>query len=275
MTGSASAADAGTGRHPPLQETHTFHRTPCATIPPEGGPPPVQRGGAAMALDAAVLGRVGSDPELWADFNALCDCGGRLSGTDSERHALDWLARRGAEAAGMPADRVPVEYGGWRPRQCRLTLLVAGGEVAAPCHPLVRTKATAAAGVTAEIVDLGRGTAEEFAAHAGEIAGRIVLVRHEYMFAAGHLHRRRKYDWAREHGAVGFMIASPLPGGALVGGSSGREGSDGIPAVGVTLETAARLAAAAQAGARVRLIIATEERPATTETLVFDIAGQT
>ncbi|MEO0760319.1 MAG: hypothetical protein AAFZ09_00665, partial [Pseudomonadota bacterium] len=50
----------------------------------------------------------------------------------------------------------------------------------------------------AEVIDLGRGTAEEFAAHAREIPGRIVLVRHEMMFAAGTIHRRFKIAAARE-----------------------------------------------------------------------------
>jgi hypothetical protein len=48
-----------------------------------------------------------------------------------------------------------------------------------------------------------------FANHADEIAGRIVLVRHELMFAAGTIHRRIKYQTAVEAGAVGFLIAGP------------------------------------------------------------------
>ena len=50
-----------------------------------------------------------------------------------------------------------------------------------------------------------------------------MLVRHELMFAAGTIHRRRKYDMARAQGAVGFLIAGPLPG-HVVAGSSGRAG---------------------------------------------------
>ena len=92
----------------------------------------------------------------------------------------------------------------------------------AACHPLVRTIATAQDGLTAEVIDLGRGTPEEFAEHAGEIKGRIVLVRHELMFAAGTIHRRRKYDMARANGAVGFLIGGPLAG-HVVAGSSGRD----------------------------------------------------
>jgi len=226
-----------------------------------------------MNLDPAILGRVAADPALLADFAALCDCGGRLAGTDSERAAIALLKERGAAATGRPATSLPARYGGWRATDARLELVSAGG-MAVPCHPLVRTCATRGT-LEAEIVDLGRGTPEEFAAHAGEIGGRIVLVRHEYMFAAGTLHRRRKYEMAREHGAAGFLIAAPLPGGCLVAGSSGREAGEGIPAAGIALETAARLAPDHQGPKRVRLRIAVEEAPAETATLLFDIPGKT
>jgi Zn-dependent M28 family amino/carboxypeptidase len=134
---------------------------------------------------------------------------------------------------------------------------------------------TAADGLSAEVIDLGRGTPEEFEAHREEIAGRIVLVRHEMMFAAGTIHRRRKYNMALEAGAVGFLIAGPLAG-ALVTGSSGRnEGDAGIPAMGIAPETAARLARSAVGWPRATLLIKTEEYEAQTSTLLFDMRGET
>jgi Iap family predicted aminopeptidase len=204
--------------------------------------------------------------QLWDDFQTICDFGGRLAGTSSEERALGWLRQRAAAATVRPVQSIPVSYAGWRARECRLTVLDASGRDL-PAHPLVRT--VAAENLEAEVIDLGRGTPEAFEAHAAEIPGRIVLVRHEYMFADGTLHRRRKYEWARERGAVGFLIAGPLPGGLLVAGSSGRGGGPGIPAIGIAQESAARLD-----GARVRIRIATEERPATTETLLFDMPGE-
>ena len=107
------------------------------------------------------------------------------------------------------------------------------------------------------MVDLGRGTAEDFEAQAAEIPGRIVLVRHEYMFATGHVHRWRKYLWARERSAAGFLIASPVPGEVLVTSSFGTGASDDIPAAGVTQEAAAALAGAHGRHARARLEIPT------------------
>src|SRR5260221_439885 len=78
------------------------------------------------------------------------------------------------------------------------------------CNPLLGSQPTPPAGITAQVLDLGRGTCAEFARNARDIPGRFVLVRHEYPFSATHVHRRRKYGWAMEHGAVGFVIANPL-----------------------------------------------------------------
>src|SRR5262249_26338955 len=223
-----------------------------------------------MILREDIRAAIAGDGELWRDFAALCGFGGRLSGSESEREALAFLRERGAKATGVPCLALPGPDQGWRVRHARVVL--ADGS-AAPCHPLVRSVATPASGLTAEVIDLGRGTPEEFDAHREELAGRIALVRHELMFAAGTIHRRRKYLMAREAGAVGFLIAGPLPG-ACVAGSSGRDGTDGIPAAGIAPETAARLARTSAGWPRVMLTIETEEAPAATETLLFDIPGR-
>ena len=225
-----------------------------------------------MRLDSDTAARLASDEGLWRDFNDICDRGGRLAGSESEKRAFALLRERVRAASPNNTGRsIPVPYGGWRATKAVLTL-GDGGQV--PCHPLVRTIATGKGGLTAEVIDLGRGTPDEFEAHAAEIKGRIVLVRHELMFAAGTIHRRRKYDMARANGAVGFLIAGPLPG-HVVAGSSGREGGDGIPALGISPETAARLARRAAGRPSVTMTIETEEGPAETETLVYDYPGQT
>ena len=225
-----------------------------------------------MRLDADLMGRLAADEALWRDFNDICDCGGRLSGTESEKKAFALLRERVRAASPANSGRsIPVPYNGWRAKSATLEL---PGGTFAPCHPLVRTIATPKAGLTAEVIDLGRGTPEEFEAHEAEIAGRIVLVRHELMFAAGTIHRRRKYDMARAHGAVGFLIGGPLAG-HVVAGSSGRDSGEGIPALGISPETAARLARRSTGFPSVTIAIETAEGPAETETLVYDYPGQT
>lgn len=225
-----------------------------------------------MRLNTDLAGRLAVDELLWKDFNDICDCGGRLSGTESEKRAFALLRERVKAASPANSGRsIPVPYNGWRSKSA--TLRLQDGSFAA-CHPLVRTIATGKSGLTAEVIDLGRGMPEEFEAHKAEIKGRIVLVRHELMFAAGTIHRRRKYDMARANGAVGFLIAGPLPG-HVVAGSSGRDAGEGIPALGVAPETAAKLARRAAGFPTVAMTIETDEGPAETETLVYDYPGQT
>src|SRR5262245_6485141 len=135
-----------------------------------------------------------ADRELWADFNAICDCGGRLAGTESEGRAFAYLEARAEAATHVRGRSIAVAYGALAAKNARLRLR--GGQWVA-CHARLRSVATSRAGLTAEVVDLGRGTPEEFAAHADDISGRFVLVRHELMFSAGTIHRRRKYLAAR------------------------------------------------------------------------------
>jgi hypothetical protein len=189
------------------------------------------------------------------DLHALADCGGRFAGTASEARACAWLRERLAAAApGARLAEHPVAYPGWWREGT--TLALAGGAGARPlrAHSLVWSPPTPPGGLEAEVLDLGRGTLEAFEAVAARIPGRLVLVRHEYPFAAGTIHRRRKYAWARERGA----------------GSSGRGGPADIPAAGVCLESAA-----AVGGARARLAVSVRRGPAEARNLVLEIPGRT
>ena len=208
--------------------------------------------------------------DLWRDFESICDCGGRLAGTESERAATELLKSLGREATGVECRVERVPYAGWSAVSAELT----GPDGARHgCHPLVRTVATPTGGLEAEVVDLGRGTPDDFDAHRGEIAGRFVLVRHELMFAPDTIHRRLKYRMAVEAGAAGFLIAGPVPG-SLVAGSSGRGEEDGIPAVGIAPETASAFAPSGGIRPSARLRLETREAPASAENLIFDIPGQ-
>jgi hypothetical protein len=208
---------------------------------------------------------------LWNDLATLCDFGGRLAGTEGERAALAWASKRGAAASGVAARSIPVRYRGWRGIAASLTL--PDGTIAR-AHPLLRAAATQAGGLSVEVVDLGRGTPEEFAAHAADLAGRAALVRHEHMFAAGTIHRGRKVEMARAAGAVAFLIAGPLAASLVAGSSGWGEDDTGIPALGLAPETAARLARSEAGWPRVTLRIETEEVRALSETLLFDMPGR-
>ncbi|MCE2979387.1 MAG: hypothetical protein LW923_06075, partial [Betaproteobacteria bacterium] len=109
-------------------------------------------------------------PGLLADFNAICDCGGRVAGSDSERRARDLTLGRLAEIAGAGrAWLEPVDYAGWQPGSCSLSL--ADGTPLA-CQPLLGSASTPPAGLMASVIDLGRGTDEDFQRAAARIPGR-------------------------------------------------------------------------------------------------------
>ena len=219
----------------------------------------------------AAFAALAADGELLRDFAALCDCGGRRAGTSSEQAGLKFTHARLA-AINHNAIVEPVDYAGWRTTNATLTLDDGSALV---CNPLLGSASTPPQGLAAEVIDLGRGALEDFARHAADIAGRFVLVRHEYPFSAIHIHRRRKLGWATEHGAAGFIIANPLPDAGPMSGSSGRGGGGGIPSVSTDFESATRLAARGSQRARVKLQLAGEDYAAQTSVAILDLPGKT
>lgn len=209
---------------------------------------------------------------LMRDFHAICDFGGRFAGSDSETAACDWLETRLEEVSGAVPRRVSVEYAGWSRGESVLERLDGPGGTH-DCISLVRSPPTSTGGLEADVIDIGRGTEADFDAAGTAVDGNIVLVRHEYMFAPDTVHRRRKYGWAIDRGAAGFLIASQLPGpGHPVSGSSGATPERGIPAAGISAATAGALTC--NGPARVRLRIAVDQAPRRTDNLILDLPGR-
>ena len=59
-------------------------------------------------LDLA--GAIAADPQLWRDFLGLCDCGGRLAGSDSEQRAFALVIAQAEAATGVTGQSIPVPY---------------------------------------------------------------------------------------------------------------------------------------------------------------------
>ena len=206
------------------------------------------------------------------DFHAICDFGGRFAGSEGEAAARDWLEARLEEVSGVSPKRFPVRYAGWSRGESVLER-IDGARGTHECISLVRSPATPPDGLEAELVDVGRGTEADFDAAGEAVEGNIVLVRHEYMFAADTVHRRRKYGWAVDRGASGFLIASHIPGpDHPVTGSSGATPGCGIPAAGISAATAEALTAGGTG--RVRLRIAVDEAPDRSDNLILDLPGK-
>lgn len=168
------------------------------------------------------------------DFHELCDFGGRFAGTESEARARQYLASRLSQVSGAQVREAPVPYRGWDRGPGSVTI-VGGPRFLAT--PLGRSPSTGPEGLRAPVLDLGRGTPDDFNRAGDQVRGRIVLVRHEYMLASDHVHRRKKYAMAKARGAAGFLIASHLPGDLLVTGSAGSVAADDIPGAGLSMES--------------------------------------
>ncbi len=221
--------------------------------------------------DDAIAGLL-NDSLLPQDFAAVCDTGGRQAGTGSECAALDLVRHLGRQATGQEVQVLPAPYDGWEATRASLHLLDSGRRIPLAGLPLLRSAPSPPGGIEAKVLPVGRGTPEEFDALGGALRGQFALVRHEYMFAAGHIHRRRKYAAALAAGAAGFLIAGLLPA-AAVAGSSGRRQEAGIPAFGITPEAAARLSPSGTP-ARLHAELLTREFAAETKTVLFDLPGQ-
>ena len=88
-----------------------------------------------LRLDGKTAAELLADPGLWRDFNDICDCGGRLAGTESEKRAFALLRERVRAASPANSGRsIPVPYGGWRAKTAALRMPDGRN---APCHPLV------------------------------------------------------------------------------------------------------------------------------------------
>jgi hypothetical protein len=214
---------------------------------------------------------------LWSDFLALCSFGGRVAGSSSETAAVAWLRRRLAEVPGGALRLDIVDYAAWRCERAELVDAASGasfGCTPLACTPLLGSAFTAADGLTAQVLDLGLGRPDDFARYGSQIRDRIVLVRHEYPFAPGHVHRRLKLGMAQQHGAAGFLIAHREAGVGPVSGSSGRDGGPGIPALGIDAEAAAVFNAATPGRPSIaRMRITGEDYGGQTSVLVLDLPG--
>jgi carboxypeptidase Q len=173
---------------------------------------------AAGRLVAAMLG----DTPIVGDLRTLTDqIGGRPTGSPANLRAIDWALERFREA-GVDARKEPFQMPGlWLERSAGA--VVKGKDVVpfnARVAALPFSTATPAEGLTAPLVDGGRGTEADFAALRTWARDAFVLIEtdeltdleglfREYT-EAGHIERR-----AIAAGAAGLVYMSSRPGNTL------------------------------------------------------------
>ena len=194
------------------------------------------------SLDKKLIGEVWTSPDLYANLEALCDFGSRFAGTPSEREARDFILDRFATYGLRNAHLDPFTYMGWRRGTCQAQLVSPRKLPLPSAQSLVYSPSTPEGGLRSEVIDVGSGSKEEFAARHGEIAGKVVLASSASSPEGQRIHRREKYGRAVAAGAVGFLFANHLPGmlaptGSLRGGRVAE-----IPGLGLSHEDGFALA---------------------------------
>src|SRR5258706_10876972 len=155
-------------------------------------------------LDKDLLGRLWTAPDLWDTLAYLCDaCHGRFAGTDDERRAQAYLVQR-LQTYGL--DHVALEpftMRGWTRGQAWLTVLDDGDRLALPCIAL---PGSPGCDFEAEVVDVGRGSAEDYARLGPALARQIAL------HTAPGVARPTMHRAAAAAGAAAFIFGGAQPG---------------------------------------------------------------
>lgn len=234
----------------------------------------------ASRLVAALLG----DTPMISDLQTLTDrIGGRPTGSAANQRAFDWALERFREA-GVEARKEPFQMPGlWLERAARATIRGGGVSFGARVAALPFSAATAAAGLTAPLVDAGRGTEADFAALGARAKGAFVLIETEELLdldglfreyvEAGHIERR-----AIAAGVAGLVYMSSRPGNTLARHNAALGWANRHPMMMMERDAAARALRLLRTGTSLTLSAVLDIRSGPTYTahnVVGEIRGST
>lgn len=152
-------------------------------------------------LDRLLIGEVMMHSEFATNLRTLAMPGGRVSGTPNADKAERYVADQ-CRALGLKNVHLePFDLDSWLAQETRVTLLDDPPRVLEGAIAMGRTLTTPPGGVTAELLDLGDGLAEDFTAHHDELRGRFVLTRDNRT-----LSRAERMDLAIAAGAAGLIV---------------------------------------------------------------------
>lgn len=204
--------------------------------------------------------------EFSPNLRTLATPGGRLTGTPNARRAEDFVAAKLREYGLSNVHLEPFDMECWTVHDTRVTVRNEPPRTLDGAVALGYTTSTPPDGITAELVDLGQPQAEDFAARASDLAGKLVLVRD------GGLSRREKLRLALEQDAVGLVVMRPPDRLPVIGNGHDRP----RPEPAVVIPHDAQLLAQLERGAPVRLNIwyETEYWPCQPRNVIGEIPGR-
>lgn len=229
-----------------------------------------------------LLGQILGPSPVEENLRQLTDeIGGRVSGSESNRRAVDWAVeafqRAGIANVGTETFELPV---GWSEGATRI-------EVVEPRPFVVRgvsiawSPPTPDGGIEAPMIDLGLGTEADFELHADRLAGALLLVDRAVLetwddLFAEYADAPPVIERAVTAGAAGILWLSTKQHGVLYRHINTHGEIDALPQAILAREDGLRLSRLAAAGepVRVRLELPNEVRgPFTAQNVVAEIPG--
>jgi carboxypeptidase Q len=233
--------------------------------------------------DRLVAALLGPTP-LMDDLEALSDrIGGRPTGSDANRRAVDWAVERLA-AAGVTARRESFAVGDqWVERSARAEIRGDGVLFTPRIAAMPFSISTPAAGVSAPLVDAGRGSEADFTALGARAHGAFLLVEQDLLADVDGLFREYNESAAIEQraraaSAAGVAYVSSRAGGLLYRHNVAIGAANTRPMVVIERESALRAERLLRHGSTLSLTVWVDADASTTsraENVVADIRGTT
>ena len=224
-----------------------------------------------------LIGEVWQNSDIHQNMLVLADeIGSRFAGTPSEKQAQDYLVKKFKEYGYANARAEPFTYFGWKRGAVSLEMT----EPHKRGFTAISLAMSPGGEVEAEVIDMGTGSPEEFElVEPSMVKGKIVMCSSATSPKGKRVHRRTKYGYAVEYGAVGFIFMNHNAGQLPPTGSlrpSYRMGAE-IPGVGVSLETGSQmLRLAKDKSLKVRIKDESRVIPGTeSANIVAELPGQT
>jgi Zn-dependent M28 family amino/carboxypeptidase len=190
-----------------------------------------------LRVERAIIGEIWQSHEIHVNMLHMADeIGSRFAGTKSEQLAQEYIVEKLKKYGFDNARAETFTYYGWT--RGNVTLEIPEPQIRE--FPAIALALSPGGSAEADVINLGTGSPEEFeAVDPADVEGKIVLCSSATSPKGKRVHRRTKYGYAVEYGAVGFIFMNHNPGQLPPTGSlrpSYRMQAE-IPGVGVSLET--------------------------------------
>lgn len=191
-------------------------------------------------LEDRVIGEAYRNGIAWETLTALVDVENRMAGQEGEREGAEIIAETLEEIGLRDVGIEEFEVPGWWRGSSSLELPERESTYEHQ-HQVLALPGTPAGEETAQLVDVGHGTPEEF--EEADIEGQIAMASSKTPEDHDRwIHRTEKYEAAVEGGAVGFVFRNHVEGCLPpTGGIHSGDEPGAIPAVGVSRELGHRL----------------------------------